>query len=129
MADPFISAAQDARIEAKLARAFATRKVLGWTADLVFERDTSGTGEPEEIAVSDVLISFAAREPARSARNAASFMGADGQLEHEAPFPVRRDDTFRLPATAPETRGPAGVITMVYPAKGGVVRALFTLRG
>ena len=129
MAEPYISPAQDAIIEAALARAFATRKLLGTTYDLVLERDSAGTGEPAELAPQNVLVSFAAREPTRERGNAASYMGADGQLEKENPFDVRKGDRFRLPANAPSTRGQAGVVTIVMPAKGGVTRALFTLQG
>lgn len=124
----YVDPATDALIEQELANVFATRKVLGTTFNLVLERDNSQTGEPVSLPAQNVLFSMAAREPTYVRGNAATYMGADGQLEKETPFDVQKGDRFRLPATAPATRGQAGVVTMVLPARGGVVRALFTLQ-
>lgn len=127
--ESYIDAATDALIERELANVFATRKVLGTTFDLVLERDAARSGEPVELPPQNVLLSLAAREPVNVRQNAAGYMGADGQLEKEVPFDVQRGDRFRLPAVAPATRGPAGVVTIVLPPRAGVVRALFTLQG
>jgi hypothetical protein len=74
-------------------------------------------------------MDMAAREPAAVRANASAYMGADGEFRKEAPFDVREQDRFRLPANPPATRGPAGVIVMVLPPENGVTRALFTLQG
>jgi hypothetical protein len=126
---PFISEATDALIERNLARAFATRKMLGTTFDIVLERDDAETGAPVSLPAQHVLFSLASREPSPQRANAASYMGADGQLEKEWPFNVRKGDRFRVPGTFAGERGPAAVVTIVLPARGGVVRALFTLQG
>jgi hypothetical protein len=115
-------------IDQAMRDAAATGRELGQAFDLQFERDTT-EGEPATFTVTNVAVSFAAREPARVSGNAATYMGADGQLEHEVPFPVQKGDRFRLPADAPNTRGAAGFITMVLPADNGWVIALFTLQG
>ena len=124
----FVDPATDATIEQALRDAFATRKTLGTTLDLEFERDTE-EGEPFTFIVRGVLVSFAAREPARVSGNAATYMGADGQLERETPFPVAKGDRFRLPPNPGSDRGQAGYITIILPEEADVVRALFTLQG
>lgn len=112
-------------------KAFATQKAVGNTMHILLLRDTNEDGSDDNVVVTDVLVTFAAREPAAVRAGASAYMGADGALARESPFPVRSGDRFRLPASAtspPGGRGVAGVISVVMPEEFGVVRALFTLQ-
>jgi hypothetical protein len=126
----FIDDATDFLIEEVMGQAFATRKRLGWTPTITIERDANQDGVPVSHTLLDPLITFAAREPAPGGPpNTATFMGVDGQIEDYSPMNIRKGDRFRLPADAPRARGQAAFVTLVYPVKGGVTRALFTLQG
>lgn len=127
---PFLTPGDVADIDAVLKQAFATRRELGNNVALVFERDTNDDGTVQQFVVTNVLVSFAAREPAASGANAPSrFMGQDGIFEHESPFNIQVDDRGRLPANLPNARGQAFRVTMVLPTRNGVTKALFTLQG
>jgi len=128
MAEPFIKPRLADKIAGLMERAFATEKLLGTTIPLILYRDSDEDGGEVEIPPQMVLVNMAAREPQRAARDATSYMGADGELAKEFPFDVRTGDRFRLPSTMPTSRGAAGVVTIVLPMENNVVRALFTLQ-
>lgn len=129
MSDPFIDQRTADDIHGLIAQAFATRKLLGTTIDVMLYRDAQDGGEPLELPAQHVLVKMALRE-ATAIRNApTAYMGADGELQKEWPFNVKKGDTFRFPSSVPGyLQGAAGTITIVMPMEHGIVRAMFTLR-
>ena len=128
--DPFISPELAATIDEFSLRGFATAKLLGDTYSIVLQR-VNDEGVPTALAAQEFLIEFARREATSERENVTRFMGADGEMSREEPANIRPRDTFRLPAaegSPPGALGPAGVVTIVLPAEGGIVRAAFELR-
>lgn len=116
-------------IDQAMRNAFATGRDLGEAIILSLERDVDDDGTVETIIVTNVLMTLAQREPARVQGPASTYMGADGQFEHETPFNIQKGDRGRLPANNWGEKGQSFVVTMVLPDEFGVTTALFTLQG
>ena len=115
----FVSAAQEARIDALRLRGFATRLVVGMSEDITLWRDTDAGGE--SVGPTRALIELANRQDFQSQSSAAQLQQMDGQLTAYAPWDVQRGDRFTL------SSGLSGQIRVVPPASHGLQTAVFTI--
>lgn len=121
MADSHINTAAAERIKHAFARIFPTMKMIGETMDVVLYRDAEEDGTPNTVSPQNVLIEWAAREPAVQRGQGTSYDGRQGELQKETPFNVQNGDRFTLPG------GLAGYISGAPYTVEGVVYAPFTV--